>query len=86
MSREELVSGYAAGRVSRRVFVKGLVALGVSGAAAVAYANALGTGPTPRASAAAADLYDQYDLYPSTPPAVGAGAAVPVSAQPAFTG
>ncbi|MFN8027178.1 MAG: hypothetical protein U0W40_12710 [Acidimicrobiia bacterium] len=89
MSREELVEGYTSGRVSRRVFVKGLVALGVTGTAAVAYANALGAAPTFTPRQAVADL---YDLYPPEPPAqdptnvAGAGAAAPVAAAPAFTG
>ncbi len=87
MSREELVAGYASGRVSRRVFVKGLVALGVTGTAAVAYANALAAAPasTPR-QAVSADVYDVYP--PATDPSdvAGAGAAAPVAASPTFTG
>ena len=96
MSREELVEGYASGRVSRRVFVKGLVALGVTGTAAVAYANALGANalgatPVPRAGSVHADVYDVYPPEtPATPTdptqVAGAGAAAPVAAQPSFTG
>ena len=86
MSREELVSGYTSGRLSRRVFVKGLVALGVTGTAAVAYANALAAAPaaTPRQTLSA----DVYDVYPPEDPSnvAGAGAAAPVAAAPAFTG
>ena len=88
MSREELVEGYASGRVSRRVFVKGLVALGVTGTAAVAYANALGATPAPRAGSVHADVYDVYPPVPPTDPSqvAGAGAAAPVAASPSFTG
>jgi hypothetical protein len=95
LSREELVSGYAAGRLSRRVFIRGLVALGVSGGAALAYADALGASPAPRPAGrgATADLYPPGDLYPPpTPPTTQPTeiavrtAALPVAAQPTFTG
>jgi hypothetical protein len=48
MSREELVSAYLAGGVSRRTFIRRLVAGGVSLGAAVSYAHLLAPG---RASA-----------------------------------
>jgi hypothetical protein len=91
MSREELVNGYAAGHVGRRVFVKGLVALGVTGAAAIAYADALAAAPAPRAAGGV--TADLYDLYPpaTTPPSgsstvAGGGVTAPVDVQPTFTG
>lgn len=87
MSREELVEGYAAGRVSRRVFVKGLVALGVTGSAAIAYANALAAAPAAPRGSVHADLYDVYPpVIPNDPDTAGAGVAAPVAVQPTFTG
>ncbi|MCU0311946.1 MAG: hypothetical protein MUE36_13495 [Acidimicrobiales bacterium] len=96
MSREQLVEAYVGGRMGRRVFIRGLVALGVSTAAALTYADALSasTGPF---TAAADDLYaGADDLYPPTDAqgdqatrggaGAGAGAASPVSARPRFTG
>jgi hypothetical protein len=45
MSDEELIEAYTAGRISRRVFVRKLVAGGLSFSAAVAYGNTLGITP-----------------------------------------
>jgi hypothetical protein len=42
MSKRDLVNSYLGRRISRRVFVQGLVASGVSISAALAYAKALG--------------------------------------------
>lgn len=53
MSEDELIEGYIQGRISRRVFVRRLVAGGLSMAAAVAYGNVLG----PAAAAAAAPAH-----------------------------
>ena len=39
MSKRELVDAYVAGNLSRRSFIRGLVKVGVSAAAAVTYAN-----------------------------------------------
>ena len=48
MSKEELVEGYAKGIISRRNFIRGMVAAGVTLASANTYAGALGaTGGTP---------------------------------------
>lgn len=41
MTKRELVDAYLAGKVPRRTFIRRLSALGVSAAAAVAYANVL---------------------------------------------
>jgi hypothetical protein len=64
-AREELVDAYLEGRVSRRIFIRRLVATGVSVAAAVTYAGALSgevaaapTRPT------ATSLYEPPPLYP----------------------
>ncbi|MEA2523224.1 MAG: hypothetical protein QOF73_451 [Thermomicrobiales bacterium] len=48
MTKHELIRAYVAGRIGRRDFVRNLTALGVSGAAATAYAQSL----APAASAA----------------------------------
>lgn len=47
MSKHELIQAYVTGRIARRDFVRRLTALGVSGAAAAAYAHSL----TPAAAA-----------------------------------
>lgn len=96
MSREELVEAYVDGRVGRRVFMKSLVALGVSAAAAVTYADALSAAVAPTAGAAAiadgSDGYDMYDMGTETGSGsegdgvASAGAARPVSSRPRFTG
>jgi hypothetical protein len=73
MSREELVTAYTAGTVSRRVFIRRLVAAGVSVGAAASYAHLLAP---ERASAAkatargAADATTRADFY--TPPGISA--------------
>lgn len=45
MSQRELVDAYVEGRISRRVFIRRLVATGVALSAAATYAAALGTEP-----------------------------------------
>ena len=45
MSRAELVQGYLDGQLSRRVFIRRLVATGVSAAAALSYAGLLEAAP-----------------------------------------
>jgi hypothetical protein len=57
MSREELVGAYVHGAVSRRVFIRGLVALGVSAGAAVAYADVLTSSAVAQSTTAAVDIY-----------------------------
>jgi hypothetical protein len=44
MSKDELVTLYLAGRLSRRTFIRGLIATGVSMSAAVTYATVLSAG------------------------------------------
>ena len=53
VSRDHLVSEYANGNISRRTFVRRLVAAGVSFGAAVSYAHLLEQAPAARASARA---------------------------------
>ena len=87
MSREELVGAYVGGNVSRRVFIRGLVGLGVTIGAAVAYADVLAAQTVPTTSAA--DIYPEDTTTTTTSSGVGAaeaGAADPVKTDPAFTG
>ncbi len=42
MSQEELVKAYVDGMISRRIFIRGLVATGLSATAALAYASLVG--------------------------------------------
>lgn len=64
MSKQELVEAYVEGRITRRVFVRRLVAAGVSLGAAVTYAAALA--PRAQAQVVPGDLYDHYgDIYRS---------------------
>jgi hypothetical protein len=58
MSKQELVEAYAAGTITRRVFVRRLVAAGVSLGAAVTYASALA--PRAQAQVVPGDLHDFY--------------------------
>jgi hypothetical protein len=96
MTREELVDAYVEGRVSRRGFIRGLVALGVTAGAAGAYAGALASASPARAGTTAAvnDIYDIYNDSTTTTSepsgavndadaSRGAGA---VAATPSFTG
>lgn len=57
MSREELVTAYLDGQLSRRVFVRRLMAAGVTLGAALAY------GEMHAAQAHATDTCDHYDHY-----------------------
>jgi len=63
VSKAELVDAYIEGRITRRTFMRRLVAAGVSLSAASAYAAALG--PAARAAPLdlTADAYDGYDGY-----------------------
>jgi hypothetical protein len=54
MSKEELLNAYVEGRISRRSFIRGLTAIGISQSSAVLHAAALRPGST----ALADDLYD----------------------------
>ena len=58
MSREELAAAYADGSISRRTFIRRLVATGVSLSAAVTYATVLSP-----SAASAATRRDRRDLY-----------------------
>jgi hypothetical protein len=79
LSREDLVDSYVHGRISRRLFVRGLVALGVSAGAAATYADSLSAAAAPRAASPAAATDDYYPQEPtsstSTTTTVAGGAA-----------
>jgi plastocyanin len=64
MSQEELVQRYLDGQMGRRVFLRRLVATGVSAAAALTYADILHAMP---AGATAADFYVFVQDYSFTP-------------------
>ena len=72
MSREEAVEAYAAGRISRRSFIRYLVAAGVSVGAAVTYADVLAPSSSSTAQAGT-DMEDLYPDYPEPPVDPGAG-------------
>jgi hypothetical protein len=61
MSRQELVDAYLEGGVSRRAFVRRLIASGVSVGAAISYAEVLApdvlAAPRPRAKGTVEDMY-----------------------------
>jgi hypothetical protein len=60
VSKHELIDDYISQRISRRMFIQGLTALGVSSGIAASYAVAL----KPAAAASMCDLYDFYsDFY-----------------------
>jgi len=102
MSREELVGAYTQGRMSRRVFIRSLVALGVATGAAVTYADSLASAAPARAGSAApvTDLYPDDTTTTTTggttattaasgteaTNAVQSTAATPVATDPSFTG
>ena len=60
MSREELTHAYLRGGLSRRRFIKRLVAAGVTAGAAVSYANELAASP-PKTGRVGRNHYDHYE-------------------------
>jgi hypothetical protein len=58
MSRGELTDAYVRGRISRRSFVRGMVALGASVTTAVAMADSLSAAPGGTPVFASSDVYD----------------------------
>jgi hypothetical protein len=101
VSREEAVEAYTAGRISRRTFIRHLVAAGVSVGAAVTYAEVLSPGGASQISGrgTGGDYgdYGDYDDYAQPPVEPGAGEAgavrppsearppTPVRERPRFT-
>ena len=82
MSDEELIEAYTQGRVSRRVFVRRLVAGGLSVGAAVAYSNALASGTTvARLTQTHTSVHTDHHTS-----AGGATVAAPIVIAPNFTG
>lgn len=74
MSQNELVIAYASGRLSRRSFVSGLTALGVSAGAATAYATVLHPTRSAAAQGGVCELYPpqldapEIPVPPNAPP------------------
>lgn len=67
MSQPELVDAYRSGRIGRRVFVKGLVGLGMSVSVATAMADRVrAQSGTPVASPTPDDVYDPETEVPVT--------------------
>ncbi len=76
MSRAELVQSYRDGQLSRRVFIRGMIATGVSAASALAYAGILES--TPAGAAPIADFYlvMEDNFFRSTPTPLQQGQGV----------
>jgi hypothetical protein len=75
VARNDLIEAYQNGRISRRAFVRGMMALGVSASVAVSLADGVAAAPAGRTSGfrgSNADVYedDVYEL-----PDTGAGSA-----------
>lgn len=66
MSREELVTAFLDGRMSRRTLIRRLIAGGVSTGAAISYAQVLAPERAGAAVAAAGDHYPMVDLAITT--------------------
>jgi hypothetical protein len=70
MSRNDLIDAYRRGRISRRSFVKGMTALGVSGVAATKMADDLRAAPAgPRGARSVSPGTDDVYPTPTTAPA-----------------
>jgi hypothetical protein len=70
MSRSELTDAYVSGRISRRSFVRGMVALGASVPVAMALADKVSASPVggARISRSASDIYPDPYPWPPKPP------------------
>lgn len=78
MSKHELIDAYISQRISRRAFIQGLTALGVSSGIAASYAVAL---EPVSAAGSACDLYDFYsDFYQTN--CIDSGGNIPGGSQP----
>jgi len=64
MSKEELVQSYVEGRINRRIFIRRLVALGVSVGAAMTYSQVLGTEAAAAKGGKGPVTVTPPDLYP----------------------
>jgi plastocyanin len=62
VSEAELVQAYLDGQITRRVFIRRLVAMGITFTAAVSYASILRSSPA-AAGTPSNDFYDLYDFY-----------------------
>ena len=69
MSRSELTDAYVSGRISRRSFVRGMVALGASVPVAMALADKVSAAPGGAARVSrSADVYPDPYPWPPAPP------------------
>jgi len=70
MSRSEFTDAYVSGRISRRSFVRGMVALGASVPVAMALADKVSAAPGggARISRSASDIYPDPYPWPPKPP------------------
>ena len=84
MSRNELIDAYRRGRISRRTFVRGMTALGISGAAAARMADTMRAAPAPRGGRGTAAFQD--DVYPTVAPTVAPPAPTRAPSQLPNTG
>ena len=83
MSRSELTDAYVSGRISRRSFVRGMVALGASVPVAMALADKVSAAP---GGAAGSRLSRSGDVYPDPyphPPVPPKPAPKPITKLPA---
>lgn len=83
MSRNELIDAYRRGRISRRMFIKGMTAVGVSAVAARKLADDLRAAPAPRSGRGAVAFQD--DVYPTPTPDDVYPTVAPTAAPPAPT-
>lgn len=86
MSRSELTDAYVSGRISRRSFVRGMVALGASVPVAMALADKVSAAPSGGSRAmraASSDVYPDPYPKPPKPPAPPAPKPVTVTTLPA---
>jgi hypothetical protein len=67
VARNDLIEAYQNGRISRRAFVRGMMALGVSASVAVSLADGVRAAPgARRSSLRGSDVYDDTYELPST--------------------
>lgn len=80
MSRSELTDAYVSGRISRRSFVRGMVALGASVPVAMALADKVSAAPGGTRAFRSSDIYpDPYPWPPKPHPYYPPPAPAPVT-------
>jgi hypothetical protein len=71
VARNDLIEAYQNGRISRRAFVRGMMALGVSASVAVSLADGVRAAPGARKASLRSDDVYEDDVYEL--PSTGAG-------------